>query len=107
MYAYSNLLQGDEETTSQHLYRAKDLLEHIHHTTKLSSIPGVGWDNLYLVRGLKVPHNRRRVASEQDFWRMMEDFFNNINDIARTDDRNRIYLKPNFKLVPQAATRWV
>ena len=78
MYTYSHLSQGGEELTNCYLSRAKVLLMNIKHTTKLSSIPGVGWDNLYLVRGLKVLHMRRRVASEQDTWRMMEDFFNTI-----------------------------
>ena len=49
MYAYSHLMQGNEEPTTQYLSRPKVLLEHIHHTTKVSSIPGVGWNNLYLV----------------------------------------------------------
>ena len=46
---YSHLLQDDEEPTTQYLSREKVQLEHIHHTTKLSSIPGIGWDNLYLI----------------------------------------------------------
>ena len=64
-------------------------------------------DNLYLVRGLKAPHMRRRVASEQESWRMMEDVFNNIDLIAKTEDRNKIYLEPNLKSVPQVAREWV
>ena len=52
MFTYSHLLQGDEEPITLYLARAKVLLECIHHTTKLSCIPGVGWDNLYLVRDL-------------------------------------------------------
>ena len=107
MYAYSHLLQGDEEPTIQYLSRAKVLLEHIHHTTKLSSIPGVSWDNLYLVQGLKAPQIRRRVASEQDSWRKMEDVFNTIDHISRTEDRNKIYLKSNFELVPHITKKWV
>ena len=93
MYTYSYLLQGNEEPTPQYLCRAKVLLECIHHTTKLPSIPGVGWDNLYLVRGLKVPHMRRRVASKQDSWRMMEDVFNTINHIARTEGQEKNLLR--------------
>ena len=64
MFTYSHLLQGSEEPTTHYLSGAKVLLECIHHTTKLSSIPGVGWNNLYLVRGLKALHIRRRVASK-------------------------------------------
>ena len=107
MYTYSHLSQGDEEPTTHYLLRAKALLECIHHTTKLSSIPGVGWGNLYLVPGLKVPHMRRRVASKHDSWRMMEDVFNTIDHISRTEDRNKIYSEPNIKLVPQVTKKWV
>ena len=107
MYTYSHLLQGIEEPTTQYLSRAKVLLEHIHHTTKLSSITGVGWENLYLVRGLKAPHMRRRVASEQDSWRTMEDVFNIINCISRTEDRSKVYSEPHFKSVPQVTKKWV
>ena len=46
MYTYSHLSRGNEEPTTQYLSRAKVLLECIHHTDKLSSIPSVGWDNL-------------------------------------------------------------
>ena len=49
MYSYSYISQGNEEPTTQYLSRAKVLLECIYYTTKLSSIPGVGWDNPYLV----------------------------------------------------------
>ena len=57
----------------------------------------MGWDNLYLVRGLKTLHIRRSVASEQDSWRMMEDVFDTIHCLARTEERNRIYVEPNFE----------
>ena len=107
MFAYSHLSKGDEEPTTHYLSRAKVLLECIHNTTKLSSIPGVGVDNLYLVRGLKATHIRRRVASEQDSWRMMEDVFNTISHIAKMEARNRIYLEPNLKSVPQVPKEWV
>ena len=107
MYAYSHLSQGVEEPTTQYLSRSKVLLEHSHHTTKLSSISGVGWDNLYLLRGLRALHMRRGVASKQDSWRMMEGVFNTIDCISRTEDRNKIYSESNFETVPQVAKEWV
>ena len=36
MVAYGHLTQHDDESTSQYLIRAKVLLEHINHTSKLS-----------------------------------------------------------------------
>ena len=59
MFTYCHLMQGDGKPTTQYLATAQVVLECIHHTTKLSNIPGVGWDNLYLVRGLKVPYKKK------------------------------------------------
>ena len=103
MFVYSYLSQGSEEPTTQYFARPKVLLECIYHTTK-SSIPGLGWDNLYLVRCLKESHIRRRLASEQDYRRMMENVFDTISHIARTDKRNKIYVEPNFESVSK---EWV
>ena len=47
--AYTNLMQQDDESTSQYLIRAKVLLEHMNHTSKLSQISGEGLDNLVLI----------------------------------------------------------
>ena len=38
---------------------------------------------------------------------MMEDVFNTIDHISRTEDRNKIYSEPNFELVLQVAKEWV
>ena len=46
-------------------------------------------------------HMSRGVASKQDSWGMMEDVFNTIDHISRTEDRNKIYSEPNFESVPQ------
>ena len=40
MHAYSYLSQGDDETKTQYLVRAKVLLECVYHTTKLADIAG-------------------------------------------------------------------
>ena len=85
MFAYSHLSQSDEEPTAQYLIMAKVQLEHIHHTTKLSSISGTGWDNMYLVRGLKALHIWKKVANEQDSWRTMQDVFDTINYMTRME----------------------
>ena len=59
MFAYPNLSQGDEEPNAWYLVRAKILLEHIHCTTKLSSIPGVGL-------GQHVPSQRSDGTTHQE-----------------------------------------
>ena len=37
--AYDNLHQGSNESTSAYLHRVQDILEHIHHTSNITSIP--------------------------------------------------------------------
>ena len=54
--AHAHLTQSKNETVTQYLARARVLLEHIHHTSKLCDIPGSSYDNLYLVQGLHSPH---------------------------------------------------
>ena len=49
MFAYLQIAQQDNEPTAQYLIREKVLLEHIHHTSKLSDISGAGLDNLSLI----------------------------------------------------------
>ena len=58
MFVYSHLLQGDMEPTTWYLTRAKVLLEGIHHTTTLSSIPGVGF-------GQSVPSQRYECTAHE------------------------------------------
>ena len=62
VYAY--LMQGENESIAQYLTRAKVLLKCIQHNSKMSDIPGIGYDKLYLVQGLHSPHVHQRVASK-------------------------------------------
>ena len=58
---------------SQYLTRAKVLLEHINHTSKLSKMSGKVLHNLALIQGLGKHHIRRIVTKEQESWNTMED----------------------------------
>ena len=98
-YAYSHLSQDDDETITQYLVMAKVLLECIHHTTKLADIACRSWDNLYLMHGLKSPHTRKRVTMEQESWRTIEDVFQTIHCITKTEEKTRAYSEPNFEPV--------
>ena len=40
--AYDNLHQGSNESTSTYLHRAQDILECIHNTSDMTSIPAIG-----------------------------------------------------------------
>ena len=50
MVAYNNIAQKDDKSTLQYLIRAKVLLEHINHTSKLSHISGKGLNDIALVQ---------------------------------------------------------
>ena len=76
--AYAHLVQGKQKSISQYISRAKVLVECIHNTSKMCKIPGVGYDKLYLVRGLCSPHAEQRVAPKQDTWLSMEDIIQTI-----------------------------
>ena len=49
MVAYTQLMQQDDESTSQYLIRAKALVECMNHTSKLSQISGKGLNNLAVI----------------------------------------------------------
>ena len=50
--AYNNLHQGSNESTSAHLHRAQDILEHIHNTCDMTSIPAIGTNHAKILTGL-------------------------------------------------------
>ena len=56
MVAYTQLIQQDDESTSQYLIRGNVLLEHMNDTSKLSKISGKGLNNLALIQGLRDCH---------------------------------------------------
>ena len=66
LHTYAHLEQGEHESIARYLTRSKVLLEHIHHNSKMCDIPCIGYDKLYLVRGLCLPHAQQRFASKQD-----------------------------------------
>ena len=104
MFAYLQIAQQDDEPTVQYPVRADILLEHIHHTSKLSGISGAGLDNLSLIQGLRDHHIRRRVAKEQEFWRTMEDVFKSINMITRTEEQKKAYHELKYYAISQVST---
>ena len=53
--AYAHLVQGEHKLIAEYLTRAKVLLEHSHHNSKMCDIPSICYDKFYLVRGLHSP----------------------------------------------------
>ena len=50
--AYDNLHQGSDESTSAYLHRAQDILECIHNTCDMTSIPAIGTNHAKILTGL-------------------------------------------------------
>ena len=50
--AYDNLHQGSDESTSAYLHRAQDILERIHNTSDMTSIPAIGTNHAKTLTGL-------------------------------------------------------
>ena len=100
--AYAHLVQGEHKSTAWYLTRAKVLLECIHHNSKMCDIPGIGYDKFYLARGLHSPHAQQRVASEQDTWHSMENVFQTIEHVTRSEEQNRAFFNPNLEVLKPA-----
>ena len=51
--AYDNLHQGSDESTSAYLHRAHDILECIHNTSNMTSIPAINTNHAKILTGLR------------------------------------------------------
>ena len=107
MVAYMQLTLQDNESTSQYLIRAKVLLEHMNHTSKLLQISGKGLNKLALIQGLRDCHIRRRVEKEQESWITMEDVYKSISMIIKTDACTKAYNEPRYDTISEVATEEV
>ena len=72
---YNKISQAENKSVSQYLMCAKDYLEHINRTSRLSSMDGRGLNHISLVQGLSDSYVRRRASKEAENWRMMADAF--------------------------------
>ena len=97
--AYAHLTQGENKSITQYLTRAKVLLQHIYHNPKMFDISGIGYDILYLVRGLHSPHVQRSIASKQDTCRLMQDILQTIDHVTRSKQWNGVLFKLNFEII--------
>ena len=98
MLAYNKISQTEHESVSQYLMHAKDYLECINHTSKLSSVDGSGLNHVSLVQGLCVSYVRRRASKEAENWRTMADAFDSITKIEKTAGKTQAYNKPRYEL---------
>ena len=81
--AYDNLHQGSNESTSAYLHRVQDILEHIHHTSDMTSIPAIGTNHVKILTGLKDSRLRNKSAkSKANKWTTMSQVLQDVADMA-------------------------
>ena len=95
MVAHNRISQA--ENVSQYLMHAKDYLEHINHTSKLSSIDSSGLNHISLVQDLRNNYVRQRVSKEAENWKTMADAFDSIAKRARMAGKTKAYNKPRYE----------
>ena len=97
MVAYNRISQAEDESVSQYLICAKDYLECINHTKRLSSMDGSGLNHISLVQGLSDHYIRRRVSKDAENWKTMVDAFDSIAKIVRTAGKTKAYNEPRYE----------
>ena len=83
MVAYTKISQAENESVSQYLMCAKDYLERINHTSRLSSMDSSGLNHISLFQSLSNSYVGRRASKEVENWRRMADAFDSITKIAK------------------------
>ena len=62
---YNNLHKGSDESTSAYLHRAQDILEHIHNTCDMTSIPTIGTNHAKILTGLRDSRQTGRIQGKE------------------------------------------
>ena len=97
MVAYNRISQAENKSVLQYLMHVKDYLEHINHTSKLSSMDRSGINHISLVQGLSNIFVRQRVSKEAGNWKTMDDAFDSITKIARMAGKTKAYNKLRYE----------
>ena len=61
----SYLHQGSNESTSTYLHRVQDILENIHNTSDMTSIPAIGTNHAKILTGLQDSRLHNRLAKSK------------------------------------------
>ena len=63
--AYDNLHQGSNESTSAYLHRVQDILECIHNTSNMTSIPAISTNHAKILTGLRDSRLSNKLAKSK------------------------------------------
>ena len=77
MAKYFAIRQGEDESCTQYLIQARDLLERDHSTSKLEHIDAEGF-HILLLKGLWGRWVRDRASKQVDKWTTMDEVFSSI-----------------------------
>ena len=97
--AHDNLHQGTNESTSAYLHRVQDILECIHNTSDMTSIPATGTNHSKILTGLRDSrlHNKL-VESKTKKCPTMSQVLQDVADMAVDFERLCGYSLPTFKV---------
>ena len=80
--AYDNLHQGSNESTSTYLHRVQDILEHIHHTSDMTSISAMSTNDAKILTILRDGRLCNKLAkSKAKKWTTMSQILQDVADI--------------------------
>ena len=97
--AYSSLHQGSDESTIAYLHRVQDILEHIHHTSDMTSITAISTNHAKILTGLKDSRLQNKLAElKAKKWTTMAQVLQDIADIAIDFERSHGYSLPTFNV---------
>ena len=99
--AYDNLHQGNDESTSTYLHRAQDILENIHHTSDMTSIPAISTNHAKILTGLKDSRLRNKLAkSKARKWTTMSQVLQDVAEMAidLKGHMGNLYLHSKFNM---------
>ena len=96
---FDNLHQGSDESTSAYLHRAQDILEHIHNTSDMTSIPAISTNHAKILTGLRDSRLHNKLAeSKAKKWTTMSQVLQDVADMAIDFERLHGYSLPTFEV---------
>ena len=97
--AYNNLHQGSDGSTSAYLHRVQDILECIHNTNDMTSIPAISTNYTKILTDLRDSRLCNKLAeSKSKKWTIMSQVLQDVTDMAVDFERSHGHSLPTFKV---------
>ena len=96
MAKYFAIRQGEDESCTQYLIRARDLLERGHSASKLELIDAEGF-HIPVLNGLQDRWVRDRASKQVEKWPTMDEVFSSIMFYADQSNKTKIYAEPEYE----------